>query len=271
MITDESSFVPMTNKKNIMDSHVHLDLIERHHPHRIQWLKENGCRVVSWSYFEGVDSVSQLEGCLKSKAQCIRKLSADGLACHYLAGIHPRSIPPDLKPEQIASLLKSYMEDPLCRGIGEIGLETGDAKEQEVFIAQLKLGRNLLDRGKIIGVHTPRSNKLPVTKTILKILDRFPDISSSTVVDHCTVETIDAVLDAGFWAGVTLSPVKTSWDEMKRIVSICSDRIHRIMCNTDSGSTFYEDAVQLSRTGDLPEAIREKLFYRNAAQFFTIH
>jgi hypothetical protein len=35
----------MTNKKNIIDSHVHLDLIKRHHPYRIQWLKENGCSV----------------------------------------------------------------------------------------------------------------------------------------------------------------------------------------------------------------------------------
>ena len=81
----------MTNKKNIIDSHVHLDLIERHHPDRIQWLQENGCSVVSWSYFEGVDSVSELEECLKTKAQCMRKHSAAGLVCRYLAGERHRS------------------------------------------------------------------------------------------------------------------------------------------------------------------------------------
>jgi predicted metal-dependent TIM-barrel fold hydrolase len=257
--------------KNIIDSHVHLDLIERHHPYRIQWLKENGCSVVSWSYFEGVDSVWRLQGCLESKAQCIRKHSAAGLSCYYLAGVHPRSIPPDLKPEQIGSLLKSHLEDPLCRGIGEIGLETDDAKEQEVLIAQLELGRSLLHRGKIIGVHTPRSNKLSVTETTLEILGRFPDISPSIVVDHCSIKTIAAVLNAGFWAGVTLSPVKTSWGEMKSILSICPDQIDRIMCNTDSGSEFFEDVVKFCRTDDLPLAIREKVFYRNAAQFFTLH
>jgi predicted metal-dependent TIM-barrel fold hydrolase len=260
----------MTNKKNIIDSHVHLDMIERHHPDRIQWLKENDCSVVSWSYFEGVGSVSELEGCLQTKAQCMRKHSAAGLVCHYLAGVHPRSIPPNLKPEQVGSLLKSYIEDPLCRGIGEIGLETGDAKEQEVFIAQLEFGRSLLSLGKIIGVHTPRSNKRPVTKTTLEILNRFPDLLSSLVVDHCTVKTIDAVLNAGFWAGVTLSPAKTSWEDMKHIVSICSGQIDCIMCNTDSGSAFYEDVVQFSRSDNLPETIREKLFYRNAARFFKI-
>jgi len=263
--------IVLTVNMNIIDSHVHLDMIERHHPSRIQWLKENACSVVSWSFFEGVHSVSQLEGCLKSKALSMRKYFADGLVCHYLAGVHPRCIPPDLKPEQIGAMLNPYLDDPLCRGIGEIGLETGDSREQEVFIAQLELGRSLLPHGKIIGVHTPRYNKLSVTKTTLEILDRFPDISSSLVVDHCTFETIAAVLDAGFWAGVTLSPAKTSWGEMKRIVSICSDRIDRIMCNTDSGIAFFEDMVQYSRSDDLPEAIREKLFYLNAARFFTIH
>ena len=117
----------MTHKTPIIDSHVHLDLIERHHPHRIQWLKENGCRVVSWSYFEGIDSTSQLKECLESKAQCLGKLSAGGLACHYLTGVHPRSIPPDLIPEQIETLLKPHLADPLCKGIGEIELETGGA------------------------------------------------------------------------------------------------------------------------------------------------
>lgn len=260
----------MTNTKAILDSHVHLDLIARHYPLRIQWLKDRCCAVVSWSYFEGVESVSHLGQCLKSKAQCMRTHSLAGLDCHYLAGIHPRSIPPDLKPEQIGSILEPFVQDPLCRGIGEIGLETGDGKEQEVFIAQLEFGRLLVNRGKIIGVHTPRSDKRRVTEIILKILDRFPDLSLSLVVDHCTIGTVGAVLDAGFWAGVTLSPPKTSWHEMKRIVSICPDRIDRIMCNTDSGSMFFEDVVQCRHSDDLPEAMREKLFFLNASTFFKL-
>ena len=257
--------------KTIIDSHVHLDMIELHHPHRIQWLKENSCSVISWSFFEGVYSASQLEGFFASQAQCVRRNSAAGLSCHYLAGIHPRSIPQDLKPEQIGPMVKSHLEDPLCRGIGEIGLETGDAKEQEVFIAQLELGRSLLPHGKVIGVHTPRHNKVSVTETTLEILSRFPDISSALVVDHCTIETIVDVLNAGFWTGVSLSPVKSSWGEMKNIVSIYSDQIDRIMCNTDSAVRFFEDAVQCSRSDDMAEDIREKIFYSNAARFFKIH
>lgn len=257
--------------KNILDSHVHLDLIARHHPRRLQWLKENGCAVVSWSYFEGVGSVFQLKACLQAKADCIRTHFAAGLNCRYLAGIHPRSMPPDLKPEQIGPILEPFIEDPLCLGIGEIGLETGDAREQEVFVAQLECGRHLLKRRKKIGVHTPRTNKRRVTATILKTLDRFLDLSRSLVVDHCTVETIGAVLKAGFWAGVTLSPPKTSWPEMKRIATTHADQIDRIMCNTDSGSMFFENAVRCRHSDDLPEALREKLFSLNASIFFNLN
>ncbi|MFH2044890.1 MAG: TatD family hydrolase [Pseudomonadota bacterium] len=261
----------MTNIKNIIDSHVHLDLIEQFHPHRIKWLKEKKCIVISWSYFEGIDSISQLQHSLEFKAKCIRKHYADGLKCYYLAGVHPRSIPQDLKPEIIESLLKPYIDDPLCLGIGEIGLETFDAKEREIFIAQIELGKNFSKRGKIIGVHTSRTNKLSATESTLKILDHFTDIAPTLVIDHCSIETINLVLNAGFCAGVTLSKIKTSWDEMKKIVSTHSDKIDRIMCNTDSGTEFFEDVLQFKNSDDVPADISEKIFYLNAAQFFKIN
>lgn len=260
----------MTDKQKVIDSHVHLDMIEQYHPGRIQWLKDRACTVISWSYFEKVDSVSRLERCLKSMAFPIHQHSSRGLDCYFLAGVHPRCIPPDLKPEQIESLLKSPLDDPLCRGIGEIGLEEGNTKEQEIFIAQLEVGRSLSKKGKIIGIHTPRSNKVQVTEITLEILARFIDISSSIVIDHCNFETIAPVIDSGFWAGVTLSPAKTSWHEVKHIVSIYSDQIDHIMCNTDSGTKFFEDLVRFSLSDDLPEAVRDKLFRRNAARFYNL-
>lgn len=260
----------MTRSINIVDSHVHLDLIERYHPNRIQWLKDSACGVISWAYIEGIHSVSQIEDGLKSIAESIQKYSDAGLTCCFLAGVHPRSIPRDLKPVHIDSLLKGPLENPLCKGMGEIGLETGDTREQEILIAQLDFGQELLKRGKVIGIHTPRSNKHSITATTLKILARFPDISSSVVIDHCTLETIRPVLDAGFRAGVTLSPAKTSWEEMKHIALKYSNHIDRIMCNTDSGSEFFEDLVLLSRSPELPEAVLKKIFYENAFRFFSM-
>ena len=255
---------------HIIDSHVHLDLIVHHHPDKMKWLKENDCSVVSWSYFADVDSVSHLTECLTSKAHCINSNFVQGVECYYLAGIHPRSIPPDLTPEHVEPLLRPFLDDPLCRGVGEIGLETGNSREQEIFIAQLELGRIMSDDKKIVGVHTPRSNKQYITGLTLRILDKYLELSSSLVIDHCTIDTIDPVLHAGYWAGVTLSPPKTAWDELKRIVSRHQKHLDRIMCNTDSGSMFFEDAVIYSRTDDMDQTNRAKIFHDNAARFFSI-
>ena len=78
------------------------------------------------------------------------------------------------------------------------------------------------------------------------------------------------VLDAGFLAGVTLNPAKTTWAELKQIVEVCSDRMDLIMCNTDSGTVFYEDVVQFRGSCDLPTDTRKNLFHDNAAKFFDI-
>lgn len=256
--------------KNITDSHVHLDLIARNHPAKIQWLKDNRCGVVSWAYLGRAGSVPELEAGLGAHAKCIRKYASGGLRCGYLTGIHPRSIPPDLQSEQIRSILEACLKDPLCRGIGEIGLETGDIREEQVFITQLELARTLMEPGQVIGIHTPRSDKLSLTIATLARLDGFQDMSASIVVDHCTMETIGLVLEAGFWAGVTLSPAKTSWDELKQIVDRHGDQANRIMCNTDSGSEFHDDVVRFQCNPDLPETIREKIFHLNAARFYSI-
>lgn len=255
---------------DIIDSHVHLDLIHRYHPQRIQWLKDKKCGLVSWSYFSGIRSTAQLTAAFEAKAHCIRDLCNSGLPCFYLAGVHPRSIPADLKPERISDLLAPYLQDPLCLGIGEIGLETGDKREQAVLTAQLELGRTLADSGRVIGVHTPRFNKIVISNETLALLESFSGLNQQLVVDHCTAETISAVLDAGYWAGVTLSPAKTSWHEMKIIIDEQQHRIERIMVNTDSGSELYDDVVNYRYSQDLPEEILQKLFFSNAARFYGL-
>ena len=259
----------MSKTTTTIDSHVHLDLIVRYHPDRIQWLIERSCGVVSWSYFENVQSASHLKACLAAKAQCVQDQFAYGLNCHFLCGVHPRSIPADLKPENIEDLLTPYFQNPLCLGIGEIGLETGSTQEKEVLLAQLELGRQLTSQGAVVGVHTPRSNKAAITQATLGLLDGFSDLAGRLVVDHCSLDTIPAVLDAGFWAGVTLSPIKTSWGGLKKMVNAESPRVERIMVNTDSGSDFYEDLVHCAGRADLSDDLRRQLFHDTAARFFA--
>ena len=44
-----------------IDSHVHLDNIYRAAPERIQWLREQECIPVSWSFAEKIEQKNDLE------------------------------------------------------------------------------------------------------------------------------------------------------------------------------------------------------------------
>ena len=258
----------MTNRAVLTDSHMHLDIVHHCHPERMQWLKEKRCAVISWAFSPREGGTAELKRYLKFQADTLQSIHEGGLPCRFLAGIHPRNIPADMNPSQCADFLHPFLKHPLCLGIGEIGLETGAARETDFFIAQLELAQ-AMGRKTRTGVHTPRKNKAEITKSILAILDIFPDLKGRLVVDHCTPETIGAVLEQGWTAGVTLSPVKSSLADLEAIVQSHLDSVNRIMCNTDSGADFHEDLVIAASSAVFAPSVRDALFAGSSADFFN--
>lgn len=255
-----------------VDSHVHLDLIYQTAPERIAWLKTRRCTVVSWAYGENIHTMDDLKNDLERRVETISALKKRGqLNCFFLTGIHPRSIPAGLIPENLPALLRPGLEHPLCRGIGEIGLETGSTKEKEIFLAQLEFAwQHKISHPIRIGIHTPREAKAAVTGQILELLDNYTGLRRNIVVDHCNAETLHHVLDKGYAAGVSLSPPKTSMTELCRILDKHPQAVNRIMCNTDSGTQFYEDLIEAVESKDLPAKIRQQIFRDNAVRFFGL-
>lgn len=170
----------------------------------------------------------------------------------------------------VRGLVLPYLEDPLCLGIGEIGLETGSNREEEIFRAQLEMAEEAAQRGKVIGIHTPRKDKASVTTQILSILEGFAEWKDITVVDHCTPGTIGGVLASGLWAGVTVSPPKSTLGEVQKIVETYAALTGRIMLNTDSGNPLYEDLYRIVTSEDLSVSLKSALTRDNACRFFGI-
>jgi uncharacterized protein len=256
-----------------IDSHIHLDHLEEDNPKRIEWLKVNGCVAVSWALSIKPGSLQDLKRYLKAQADLIQKLNKKGLPCYYLTGIHPRNIPAQIKVDDVENILEPFLENPYCLGLGEIGLETGHSKEKIIFAEQLALAGKLKRKGIRIGIHTPRNNKVEITFEILRILNSYPGLEAITVIDHCSLENIGYVLKAGYWAGVTLSPVKTSFQNLEKIIERYPDKLHKIMCNSDSGTSFYDDLYRLSRVseqGSFSEKIIRNLTWDNALKFFNL-
>ena len=254
----------------IIDSHVHLCLLHKYNPDRIAWLIEHRCSVISWAFGGTIANVSDLKHYLSHRVSVFRELRRRGLDCYHLCGIHPRKIPRDLRPEAVAGLLVPFLDHPECLGIGEIGLEAGTRLEEEILCAQLEFGLSLGRRDLRFGLHTPRDQKPAITRRLFSLLDMYETLPAMAVVDHCTHGTIGPVLSRGFHAGISLSRVKTSENELVQILKLFGAESDRIMCNTDSGREFHEDLVTAQRNGLLHKDVTGNLFYCTAARFFGI-
>jgi predicted metal-dependent TIM-barrel fold hydrolase len=89
-------------------------------------------------------------------------------------------------------------------GIGEIGLNKNSRNELVILEAQIELARR---HERLILVHTPHlEDKLKGTRLIMDALKNAGVEPGRVLIDHVEEHTVAAVLDRGFWAGMTLYP-----------------------------------------------------------------
>ncbi len=106
----------------------------------------------------------------------------------------------------VIAMIPEFIDCPNVLGIGEIGLNKNTRNEATVFLEHLDLAARL---DQLILIHTPHlEDKLQGTRMILDMLGGDRRLEPERVlVDHVEEHTIRHVLDAGFWAGMTLYPV----------------------------------------------------------------
>lgn len=106
---------------------------------------------------------------------------------------------------EVMSIIPEFLDRPNVLGIGEIGLNKNSRNELEIFEAHVELAAQ---RGQLILVHTPHlEDKKKGTRLIMDAIRRNGRIDPGRVlIDHVEEHTVKMVLDAGFWAGMTLYP-----------------------------------------------------------------
>jgi predicted metal-dependent TIM-barrel fold hydrolase len=112
----------------------------------------------------------------------------------------------DLKlAAEVISLIPKFIDRPNVLGIGEIGLNKNSRNELKVFEQHVDLAAR---HNQLILIHTPHlEDKLKGTRLIIDALKNDRRIKPERVIiDHVEEHTIEPVLDAGFWAGMTLYP-----------------------------------------------------------------
>lgn len=186
-----------------------------------------------------------------------------GMDIYAAIGIHPRCIPPTYNK------VLEVMESMDSIAFGEIGLEDATSEEIEVFESQLKLAKKI-DKPCII--HTPRNNKLEITKKTLEILEKIEFPESLAVIDHVSVETVEMVLKGSYTAGLTVQPGKLEENEVVSIVEKYD--FENFVLNSDTGFS-PSDMIAVVKTANIlverfDKKDVEKVAWDNGMEFFRI-
>lgn len=107
--------------------------------------------------------------------------------------------------KEVVDIIPPFLDRPTVLGIGEIGLNKNSRNELKVLEMHVDLAARY---NQLILVHTPHlEDKLKGTRLTIDVLKSDPRIKPERVIiDHVEEHTVQMVLEAGFWAGMTLYP-----------------------------------------------------------------
>jgi predicted metal-dependent TIM-barrel fold hydrolase len=199
-----------------------------------------------------------------------KRAARHGLAHYCWLCINPKESE-DLKlAGEVIDIIPQFLDKPNVLGIGEIGLNKNSRNELKVFERHVDLAAR---HGQLILIHTPHlEDKLKGTKLIIDSLKADSRINPTRVIiDHVEEHTIELVLDAGFWAGMTLYP------ESKCTAARAADMVEeygneRLWMNSacDWGVSVPlavpRAALEMRQRGHAAPQI-DKLIFGNPAQF----
>jgi hypothetical protein len=185
---------------------------------------------------------------------------------HYCAiGLNAKEANNTALADEVIALLPRYLLKEGVVALGEIGYDDQTPAEDRCYRAQLDMAKEL---DMVVMVHTPHRDKKTGTITSMKVAEEHGLAPGRVIIDHNNEETVEDVLNRGFWAAFTLYPQTKMGNE--RMVEIArrygSERIF-----IDSSSDWgVSDPLAVPKTAQLmlDRGIKaedvEKICYRNA-------
>jgi hypothetical protein len=205
-----------------------------------------------------------------------QRMNELNINCYSAIGIHPRSIP-QFEGEVFGVMkiiedrinLQRKSNQNIVVALGEIGLETGNEIETNIFQLQLELASEL----KLpVIVHTPKINKKEITMKEIEILESFTEIKC--VLEHITQENFLIAEDSNYILGFTMQNNKLNSKVAAELLKEFD--IHkRVVLNSDVSDMNNEMGgiinliTHLYDRGFEPQFI-DRLRYLNAKEFFKI-
>jgi hypothetical protein len=133
-----------------------------------------------------------------------KRASEYGIKHHCWLCINPKEAEDVGFAREVISLIPDFLECENVLGIGEIGLNKNSKNELLILEEQLALAEQL---DQLVLVHTPHlEDKLKGTNLIMDAIENTSLSPDRVLIDHVEEHTVRAVLDRGYWAGMTLYP-----------------------------------------------------------------
>jgi predicted metal-dependent TIM-barrel fold hydrolase len=189
---------------------------------------------------------------------------------HYCTiGLNSKEANNEALAEQVLEILPRYLVKEGVVAVGEIGYDDQTPVEDRYYRAQLELAKDL---DMLVQVHTPHRDKKRGTSRSMDVAVEMGVEPARVVIDHNNEETVEEVLERGFWAAFTIYPHTKMGNE--RMVEIArrygSERIF-IDSSADWG---VSDPLAVPKTARLmlergiAKADVEAICYGNALKAF---
>jgi len=173
---------------------------------------------------------------------------------------------------EVMALIPEFIGRETVLGIGEIGLNKNTRSELQIFEEHVQIA---LDYDLPVLIHTPHlEDKLKGTRIILDSLANFSQLDrAKVIIDHVEEHTVAHVLDAGYWAGMTLYPEsKCTPNRAIDILEVYGSENIWMNSACDWGVSdpmaVPKCALEMKRRKHSPEMIR-KVTYDNPAKFLS--
>ena len=195
-----------------------------------------------------------------------------GLPHYCWLCINPKEAEDMKLADEVLSIIPEFMQRPTVLGIGEIGLNKNTRNELQILERHIDLAARF---DQLILVHTPHlEDKHKGTRLILDALLADSRIEPARVIiDHVEEHTIQMVLDAGFWAGITLYPEsKTTPARAIDMYEVYGGQSVWLNSACDWGRSdplaVPKTAVEMRRRGHAEETI-DQLVFQNPIRFLS--
>lgn len=185
-------------------------------------------------------------------------------------GLNSREANNEPLAEAVMELLPHFIYKDGVVGIGEIGFDDQTPAEERFYRLQLELAK---EAELPVQVHTPHRDKKRGTSRSMDIAIEHGIDPGMVIIDHNNEETVQEVLDRGFWAAFTIYPFTKMGNE--RMVEIVKQYgSERIMVNS-AADWGISDPLAVPKTAALmkmqgvSDADIERVTFKNALAAFA--